>query len=44
LRQALTALVSEYPDAAPAAFDASSGALRAVQGMYDGALVGALAR
>jgi pyrroloquinoline-quinone synthase len=44
LRQALIALVDEYPDAAPAAYDAANGALRAVQGMYLGALDGAAAR
>jgi pyrroloquinoline-quinone synthase len=41
LRQALIALLDEYPEAGPSAFDAAHGAIRAVQGMYEGALVGA---
>lgn len=38
LRAALAALLDEYPEAAPAAFDAAQGAINAVQGMYLGAL------
>jgi pyrroloquinoline-quinone synthase len=44
LRQALVALVDEYPEAATAAFESANGALRAVQGMYLGALDGAVTR
>lgn len=38
LRASLIALIDEFPEAAPAALDAANGAIRAVQGMYDGAL------
>lgn len=38
LRACLVALIDEYPDAAPSAVDAASGAISAVQGMYRGAL------
>ena len=40
IRAALVALLNEYPEAAPAAIDAAHGAIQAVQGMYDCALVG----
>jgi pyrroloquinoline-quinone synthase len=39
LRQALIALLDEYPEAGPSSLEAAHGAIRAVQGMYDGALV-----
>lgn len=35
---ALVALLDEYPDAAPSAVDAATGAIAAVEGMYRGAL------
>lgn len=38
LRGALTALLQEYPEAEPAAFDAARAAVAAVEGMYSGAL------
>ncbi len=38
LRAALVALLDEYPEAGPAAFDAAQGAISAVKGMYLGAL------
>ena len=40
LRASLAALLDEFPEAGPAALDSANGAIRAVQGMYDGALVG----
>ncbi len=40
LRTALVALLDEYPEAGPAAFDAAHGAISAVRGMYSGALAG----
>ncbi len=38
LRASLAALLDEFPEAGPAALDAAHGAIRAVQGMYLGAL------
>lgn len=39
LAAALTTLIDEYPEAGPSAVDAAHGAIRAVQGMYSGALI-----
>lgn len=41
LRTALVALLDEYPEAGPAAFDAARSAVVAVEGMYTGALANA---
>ena len=38
LRAAIVALLDEFPEAGPATLDAANGAIRAVQGMYAGAL------
>ncbi len=43
LRGALEALLDEFPEAGPSATDAAHGAIRAVQGMYAGALSGTAA-
>jgi pyrroloquinoline-quinone synthase len=40
LRASLTALLDEFPEAGPSTLDSAHGAIRAVQGMYAGALVG----
>ncbi|MCW2921496.1 MAG: coenzyme synthesis protein family protein [Thermoleophilia bacterium] len=44
LRGSLQALLDEFPEAGPSALDAADGAIRAVQGMYAGALSGSAVR